>query len=470
MIVRELLTVLGVKVEGKGFEDAEKRFEGLKANVTKVMQFVGASLVANKIKTTLQDVAAEGDRLDELSARMGITTDALQELEYAAKLSGIESNELARSLDVVRRNAFAAANGNVQASRMFDRLGVQVRDTSGALRGSDELLSAVAAGLDQVANETERTAILQGVFGRGASRLLPLLKNGTAGLAALRKEAHTLGGVMSRELIQKSVEFSDQQDRLNMAFTGLRNNVFGPLLEGATKVVGLLTDLSRSLIGIVQNSNLAQAAFATIGTALAIYFAPAILTALAVTAAFLAIILVVDDVWTAIEGGDSLIGDLLVDFQRWINDVSAADFSGSPWMQALQKAVQMVKWLQETFSSKTVDMGTHMEAPLPQGNWFSDMIGMSESPGDRAYRLAEEQLASERRQRAALVAGANVTSYGASGFDHPIPNQSWSSKVDIVVNGAAEPGRVAEEVMSRLEDWHAGEATKVLGALTPRAP
>jgi hypothetical protein len=75
---------------------------------------------------------------------IGVGVEALQELRFAAKASGIEQQTLDMALQRFTRRAAEAAQGTGEAKDALAQLGIALRDQDGHLRSSEDLLGEVA--------------------------------------------------------------------------------------------------------------------------------------------------------------------------------------------------------------------------------------------------------------------------------------------------------------------------------------
>ena len=90
----------------------------------------GAVSVGGLALMTKKAIDAAG-ALADTAVNLGINVEALQELRYAAEMSGVAQESFDKSLEKFTRNIGAAAQGSGAAKSAFDILGVSVRDTEG---------------------------------------------------------------------------------------------------------------------------------------------------------------------------------------------------------------------------------------------------------------------------------------------------------------------------------------------------
>lgn len=207
---------------------------GLKGAVGSVAAFtaglVGGLLSAQAAFEGFMNAINNADRLDELSARLGISTEQLSEWGYAAKLSGTDLESLTGSIQKFSKTVAAAADANSRQAELFASLGISVKDAAGNLRDVEDLLPEVADRFKALDNETTETALAMELFGRSGAELLEFLNRGSDGLNKLGDEARTLGGVIDGETAKAAAEFKDELDRLRVVTNALFTQIARELL------------------------------------------------------------------------------------------------------------------------------------------------------------------------------------------------------------------------------------------------
>lgn len=214
---------------------------GLKGAVGSVAAFttglVGGLLSAQAAFEGFMNAINNADRLDELSARLGISTEQLSEWGYAAKLSVSDLESLTGSIQKFSKTVATAADANSRQAELFASLGISVKDAAGNLRDVEDLLPEVADRFKALDNETTETALAMELFGRSGAELLEFLNRGSDGLSELADEARELGGVIDGETAQAAAAFKDEIDRLRVATNGYFTVVARELLPALTEAI-----------------------------------------------------------------------------------------------------------------------------------------------------------------------------------------------------------------------------------------
>lgn len=368
MIVRELITKLGFKTD----TGALNKFEGgvKSATISVVALTAAITSAVTAMFAFVESAAKAGDRLDKLRDIIGFTTKNYQLLEGAANLAGIENEEFSKSLQLFSRSIGMARQGMSQYIKEFAILGINMRDGNGQLKNNKELLLEVADAFQhKLKNNVDRAAVSQLLFGRSGLKMINFLEKGRKGIEEATTEFGKYAFILDKKAIKQSQVFRDSQFLLTAAFKGLKNEIgiglmpvvqkminetlkwlaanrklivsglikfFKTMLflaKGLGKVMKFLVSVVKSAVDIWLHLNrafgitvkLLTALFALnillkiklikniiagVGTTLEFLLSPIG----AITAAILALILVLDDVAVYMTGGKSVTGELVKKF------------------------------------------------------------------------------------------------------------------------------------------------------------
>ena len=185
-----------------------------------------------------KESAAYADEILTQSAVTGLSTEALQEYQYAAELVDVSLDTLTSSQAKMIKSMDAARRGSKEQAEAFDKLGISVQNADGTLRDAQDVFGDVIDALGAISNETERDAIAMTIFGRSARDLNPLIKAGSDGLRELAQEAHNVGYVMSEEALAALGAVDDQVQRMNRSNEALKNQIavgMAPAVENLMK-------------------------------------------------------------------------------------------------------------------------------------------------------------------------------------------------------------------------------------------
>lgn len=192
--------------------------------------------VANFAKNTLE----MAENLHNLSIRLGISIEALSELQFVAKMTGVDFGGLSQSMQFMQRQLGQASSGNKAAQRAFESLGLSWQAL--AKMSPDQQLAAVADALNEVESNSLRTSRAIGIFGRSGAQMLQVTREGSAGLNQMGEEAKALGVIMTEQMVKDAKAAKDEIDKLTAAFVALAQQL---VIMGAPAVTAFLSNLRR---------------------------------------------------------------------------------------------------------------------------------------------------------------------------------------------------------------------------------
>lgn len=207
---------------------AVKQFDGTLMKLRGTIAGLAAGLSLGAVVAVVRSTARELDEVAKRAYGLGMTTEALSELSYAANLSGVSAEKLGVSLRALTRFSGMVANGNKEAAASLATLGIE----AGAfLRATpDRRLALLADGFARIDSGAQRGAIAMRVFGDEGLGMLNMLDGGSEGLARMRDEAVRLGVSIDSELAAKAEAFNDALTRLGAGAKTTRNLLVENLL------------------------------------------------------------------------------------------------------------------------------------------------------------------------------------------------------------------------------------------------
>ena len=305
--LREILADFSVKVDTSAMKAADKAISGLRKSFQDAATFIGGAAVVGHVKGFVSEMINAEGQITDTSNQLGISTDDFQRWGLAAKLAGAETEDLAAGIRVLEKNMGDAAKGG-PAAAAFKSLGVAFKDASGNTRPAIETLRDVGLAIADLPGPAERTKAIMELLGKGGTKLGPLFNDGAEGLNSMLAEMDRLGGGYSKEALQAMGKLGDETDKYDFALRNLKGQI---AIQVLPVLSDFLTKLNHGIGGFKLSANGAVhlktvlITLGAIGAAVGIAaLAPWALMGLAIAAT----VLVVDDLVTAIRGGDSLIG------------------------------------------------------------------------------------------------------------------------------------------------------------------
>lgn len=183
----------------KGF--ADNGLGAIKSQIVGAFSIAGISVLA---KNTI-DYAGH---INDLSQRLGVSVERLQEFDFAAKQNGASVDSFAGFLEKLGAARSKALDGNEEALESFREFGIEVEDLKG--KRLDELTN-------QIANKVKDGDIqkiagpLKAIGGKGAGDLVAAFKSG---LEEAGQEARDSGLIMKESVVQQLDEIGDRFGKL----------------------------------------------------------------------------------------------------------------------------------------------------------------------------------------------------------------------------------------------------------------
>lgn len=227
--------------------------EAAVAAIAAVGAAVGAAGAA-LVSTTL-DTASLADEINTLSSVTSMSTDSLQEWNYASEILDVSTDTVSGSMQRLTRSMSSAQEGTGAAAEAFAALGVAVTDEAGNLRSTEDVFWDTVEALGNIDNEAERDAAAMAVLGRSARDLNPLIEGGRESFEALAAEAHETGYVMSGDTLDAFNELQDNMDRLDNGVQAAKQAIGGVLLPVLTDLSGEGVDLLSQFTNAILDTN-----------------------------------------------------------------------------------------------------------------------------------------------------------------------------------------------------------------------
>lgn len=139
--------------------------------VTGALAAAGAA-VTGAFVSSARKTADFGDKVDKMSQKLGLSTDAYQKWDYVLNLAGTEMSSMTTGLKTLTNKIDDAKNGGADAQEMFDKLGISMDELNKMSR--EEAFEATIKGFQGMEDSTERAALANDLFGRSGQNLTPL--------------------------------------------------------------------------------------------------------------------------------------------------------------------------------------------------------------------------------------------------------------------------------------------------------
>ena len=330
MVVNELITKFSFIGSLKPQQDFNK---GLGQSLGLLAKFATATAAgASALFAWNTSVLAGLDPMIQLSRSTGVAIENLQELGYIASVNGSNANALQSSIANLARTIGDAARFTGAGIEGFQRLGISIRDSNGQLKTADVILSEIGTQFRRLNYTLDQQRSIAQSLGIDPT-LIQMMNLTGQQMDSLRARAQRLG-VINKQQADEAAAFNDSLTTLRFGMRGISNFIavgFAPqmkrltdsfvtfleanqdvIINGVTKfgeilngILGLLDRTKVLTLGLAAAFVTWKVATIGLGTVLGVVFSPVYL----ITAAIVALILIVDDLVAAFRGGQSVIAD-----------------------------------------------------------------------------------------------------------------------------------------------------------------
>lgn len=177
---------------------------------------VAATAVATHFASITKSAIDAGDQLNKMSQKTGIGAEELSKLQYAAELSDVSTEQLTKGLSSLAVAVVAAGTGSGESAKLFEKLGISVRNADGTMKSSSDILGELADIFAVMPDGLEKTNLAISLFGKKVgAEMIPLLNQGAAGLKAMGEEAEKFGLVMGEKFAKQAEDFNDNMKRFH---------------------------------------------------------------------------------------------------------------------------------------------------------------------------------------------------------------------------------------------------------------
>jgi hypothetical protein len=136
--------------------------------------------VATGVKDLTTEVVDSVNNLNDLNAQTGLTAGTIQALGAAFMASGQEASKATAFVTRWPKIYSDIATEGTKAAESARQLGIEVRNSDGSMKSSDELLQNITRSLQAVSDDTQRATAAFAILGRAGGEFLQALGKTTA--------------------------------------------------------------------------------------------------------------------------------------------------------------------------------------------------------------------------------------------------------------------------------------------------
>ena len=312
-VLRQLLAVFSFETDTTGLDKGQKKLREWVGDMKKVAATFAGGAIAKGIGHFVKDTVDEMMNIRKGAMELKITTDEMQQLQSAARATGMDVKWLHFTLERLEVNVERSGHGAKRQAEAMKLLGIRAKDAAGRVYSAKELFLQFADGFDKVKSQNVQARAVWDLMGRGAHRLLPLLRMGRQRIEELMSATEEYGKYQKEE-IEQAAKYTVTLEHLRLVWMSIKGFIMSQWLPILEKQTNGLIKAGKWVLSMAKHSLLAKAALQMLQVAmagLALKMMVAYPWATALLGALTALTLIWDDILVMFEGGHSLIGDTL---------------------------------------------------------------------------------------------------------------------------------------------------------------
>jgi len=240
----------------KGFQDAAKNI---------ALTLAGLD-IGRRLGEAFKDAIDTADKLNKSVQKIGIDTEGLSGLRYAAGLADVEFEALEKGLVKFNRTIVEARKGSGEAAEAFRALGISQKEIKNST--PEQLFQKVADGFSKYRDGAAKSAVAVALLGKSGADLIPLLNGGSAGIRDATAELRAFGGIVTPKAAEAAEAFNDNLSKLKTASGGVFTQLAEKLLPSLVDVTQAFVDAAKqkdTQDAMVEFAGNAAIAFAVFG-------------------------------------------------------------------------------------------------------------------------------------------------------------------------------------------------------------
>ncbi|MGV8944628.1 hypothetical protein [Thermomonas sp.] len=253
---------------GRAARIADKEAKSIARSFDAAGKAIGVAL-ATGVAVATAAIGNAINRMDDMSKaaqRANMPTEEFSKLAHAASLADVSMEDLQGAMGKLAKSQAAALSSTSAQAKMFDQLGISVKNADGSLRKTSDVFVDFADKFQQFKGSPEIMAAGMQLFGKSFQTLIPMLKDGSEGLRAAFTEAEKLGLVLSTTAGAQAEQFNDNLSKMRAMIGGVAVAFASDLLPTLVKFTDGVVDAIKAAGGAEAIMRKVSGVLSTIGT------------------------------------------------------------------------------------------------------------------------------------------------------------------------------------------------------------
>lgn len=226
----------------------EKFGEKIKHHMLEPLFAVTALISTGALIEGLKHAVERIDNLAKSADKIGITTEALAELQYAAGRTGTSAEALDIGIRKMTQTIEKASRAPGEARDAIESLRLTIDDLRGL--NAAERFGVIADAIKDLGTSGERTAAALAIFGKTGDSLNNMIELGKVGLEEEADRARKLGLAISRVDAAKVEQAHEAMRDIGQAIDGIFNKLLPEIAPQIVALSDAVVDLTTDITGV----------------------------------------------------------------------------------------------------------------------------------------------------------------------------------------------------------------------------
>ena len=320
---REVVALFKVKLDTVNVERGQAMIRNLTKSLKVLAGGAGLGFAIRGLRNFAYETARTFDELSKGARTVSFSRKSYQEWQATIELAGGTARSFSKYVFFMQRGIGEAVNGLKTYSDAFKNIGLNPRELQKML--PEDQFEAVFNGLAKLEDQTQRNAAAQRILGRGGRDLTVAMQEQLGMHVKNRKEMQRLNAIISDQILIRSEKFIDRTLWLTKALRGLKARALDALLDVAEPFISALTELAARMSKLADKTYMFEAALLVIKGLMVLvggWILLAVWPTLLWIAALVALFLIFESVYSAMQGSKSMVAD-------WYKELTGKDLVGT---------------------------------------------------------------------------------------------------------------------------------------------
>lgn len=192
---------------------------------------------AKKYYDFLKNYADSADSINKTSAKLGISSTALQAYRHQANLSGTDTESFDKAMEGMSRRLGEMKVGTGSLTTFLNKSDQGFLQTLKTTNGNEKAFELLSEKIGNMKDPMKQAALANAAFGKSGYKMLLMLKEGSAGLIESKEKLKNLGGGITKEEAKTAEDFNDRLGELAQIFEVIKARALTPILKTITKAM-----------------------------------------------------------------------------------------------------------------------------------------------------------------------------------------------------------------------------------------